>query len=273
MKRQRTILRTLCFGLFLAFAPFASTIAEAQQISDPRVADLVRAGKVRVALYLPQYTKDPATGELRGWPIDLVRALGERLGVEGVPAEHPTPPAAIACLKSGACDVAILGIDPSRASEVDYSPPFAEVEYTYLVSAGSSIQSIAEADRPGVRIAVVRNHASTLAPARILKQATPVYAEMLDSAFELLRSGNADVLASTRGSLVKLSTQLLGSRVLEDSYGANRFGMAVSRGQEAGRLAYMSEFIDEARTSGLLQRAIDHSGLRGTHVVPSAKSN
>ena len=39
---------------------------DAQQAADPRVADLVRAGKLRVALFLPQYTKDPVTGELRG---------------------------------------------------------------------------------------------------------------------------------------------------------------------------------------------------------------
>jgi ABC-type amino acid transport substrate-binding protein len=94
------------------------TIAEAQQISDQRVADLVLSGKVRVALYLPQYTKDPATGELRGWPIELVRVLGERMGVRGVPIEHPTSPQAIACLKSGDCDVSILGIDPALAQLV-----------------------------------------------------------------------------------------------------------------------------------------------------------
>ena len=87
---------------------------------DPRVADLVQSGNIRVALYLPQYTKDPVTGELRGWCVELVRALGERIGVAGVPVEHPTPPAAIAALKSCACDAAILGIDPARTAEADY---------------------------------------------------------------------------------------------------------------------------------------------------------
>ena len=119
----------------------------------------------------------------------------------------------------------------------------------------------------------MRNHASTLALTRILKQATPVYTEMIDPAFDLLRTKQVDAFASVRGELVKYSTQLPGSRVLEASYGANRFGMAVSKGQAAERLAYMSEFIDEARASGLLQRAIDRSGLRGLSVVPSAKTN
>jgi polar amino acid transport system substrate-binding protein len=272
MKKRRTIFTALSLGLFLAFAQLASSIAEGQQVSDPRVADLVRAGKVRVALYLPQYSKDPATGQLRGWTIDLVHALGERLGVEGVPVEHQTPPLALACLKSGACDVAIMGIDPIRAAEVDYTPPFAQLDYTYLVPAGSSMQSFADADRPGVRIAVVRNHASTLALTRILKQATLVYAEMLGPAFELLRTGNADAFASVRAELIHYSAQLPGSRLLEDSYGANLNAMAVPKGQAAGRLDYMSEFIDEVRASGFLQRAIDRSGLGGTQVVPAAKS-
>ena len=59
----------------------AHTISKAP---DPRVTNLVRAGRVRVALFLPQYTKDPVTGELRGGPVfrDIARALADRIGVE-----------------------------------------------------------------------------------------------------------------------------------------------------------------------------------------------
>ena len=42
------------------------TNAVAQQTADPRVADLVRAGRVRLGLFLPLWAKDPATGELKG---------------------------------------------------------------------------------------------------------------------------------------------------------------------------------------------------------------
>jgi hypothetical protein len=41
----------------------AHTIPKA---NDPRVADLVQTGRLRVALFPPQYTKDPVSGELRG---------------------------------------------------------------------------------------------------------------------------------------------------------------------------------------------------------------
>jgi polar amino acid transport system substrate-binding protein len=114
---------------------------------------------------------------------------------------------------------------------------------------------------------------STLALTRLLKQATPVYAEMIDLAFALLRTRNAEVFASVHGELVRYATQLPGSRVLEESYGANRFAMAVAKGQATERLAYMSEFIEEIRASGLLQKIIDSSGLRGLCVVPSTKTN
>ena len=75
-----------------------------------------------------------------------------------------------------------------------------------------------------------------------------------------------------RGELMKSAAELPGSRVLEQSFGANRLAMAVAKGQAAGRLAYMREFVHEARTSGLIERAIDRSGFANT-IVPAAKTN
>lgn len=242
------------------------------QQADSRVADLMQAGKVRVALYVPQYTKDPVTGELRGWTVDLVSALGARLGVQGVPVEHPTPPHAMASLKAGVCDAAILGIEPSRTVEVDYTPAFVQADYTLLVRAGSSIRNVAEADHPGIRIAAVRNHASTMTLLRILKQATLLYADMPDPAFELLRTDKANVFASLREILLRYSTQLPGSRVLDERYGFNALGMAVPKGY-AKRLAYLNEFVEEAKASGLVQLALDQAGWRGVHVAPSGDAN
>jgi polar amino acid transport system substrate-binding protein len=56
----------------------------------------------------------------------------------------------VECLKAGVCDVGFLGFDPARAADVEgFSPPFIEFDYTYLVPAGSSIRSAADADRRG----------------------------------------------------------------------------------------------------------------------------
>jgi polar amino acid transport system substrate-binding protein len=257
------------FRLALAALLGCMVTANAQPAADPRVMDLVQAGRIRVALFLPQFTKNPVTGEIRGdvHLVETARALAARLGVELVLVDYPTPTKALEGLKAGLCDVAFLGNDPSRAAEVGFSPPVVELDYTYLVPAGSSIRSVADADRPEVRIAAIRNHASTLSLSRILKKATLVYADTPDPTFDLLLTGRADTWASVGYALQPYTTRLPGSRVLEDRYGANRLAMAVSKG-EAGRLAYISEFVEEAKASGLVQRAIERGGLRGVHVAP-----
>jgi polar amino acid transport system substrate-binding protein len=107
---------------------------------------------------------------------------------------------------------------------------------------------------------------------RILKHAQLVYAATPDPTFELLRSGQADAFASIRGVLLEYSAKLPGSRVLDEHYGANLVGMVVPKGQAAARLAYISEFIEQAKASGLVHQAIERAGLPG-YKVASAMIN
>ena len=252
------------------------SIAGAQQVSDPGISDLVQSGKIRLALFLPGYAKAP-TGELRGTgtgavAAELARALAARLGIQVQLIENPTPPQVVACLQAHACDVAYMGIDPTRATEVGFSLPFMQQDFTYLVPAGSSIRGVADADRRGIRIAVVRKHVATLALNRIMKNAEAILFDLPNAAFEAVRDGRADTWASARYGLLEPASRLPGSRVLEDRYGANLIAMAVPK-DKIGRLAYIREFIEEAKASGLVQRSIDGAGLRGYQVVPPAKSN
>ena len=130
-----------------------------------------------------------------------------------------------------------------------------------MVPGGSSIKSTADTDKPGVRIAVVRNHLSTLALSRVLKRADLVYAEAPNPAFDPLRAGHADVMASDRPTLLNYLPKLPGSRLLEDHYGANIQSMAVTKRQTGWR-SYFSEFVEQAKASGMVQRAIENAGLR-----------
>ena len=72
---------------------------------------------VRAALFLPQFTTDAATGKMRAdvHLVEIAKALAARLEVELVLVGYPTPPKAMEGLKEDACDVAFLGINPSRA--------------------------------------------------------------------------------------------------------------------------------------------------------------
>jgi polar amino acid transport system substrate-binding protein len=240
---------------------------------DPRVADLVKAGKVRAGVGLTPLaiSKDPQTGETRGVALDLGRALAAKIGVELQPVFYPRPGAVIDGLRAAEWDVAIsLGVDPNRAAEVDFSPPYMEVDLTYLVRPGSSISSVAEADQAGVRIAVPRGDLVDILLSRQLKQAELVRADTVIGAFELLRAGQAEISALPRPNLLQWSSQLPGSRVLPDRFGVNSVAIAVAKGQ-AGRAAYITEFIEDAKASGLVQRAIERAGLRGVQIAAPAQ--
>jgi hypothetical protein len=79
------------------------------------------------------------------------------------------------------------------------------------------VRRVADADQPGVRIAVVRNHAMDFALRGKLKQAEPMYAETPDAAFDLLRTGKVTVQAGIRPGLLTYSTRLPGSPALGKS--------------------------------------------------------
>ncbi len=188
--------------------------------------------------------------------------------------EYATPAEVVKCLKINACDIAIMGIEASRAEQVDFSPAVIEFDYTYLVPAGSPIQTPRDADRNGFRIAFVRHHASALALARIVKHAKLVGADLPKEAFDLLRTGQADAFAFPRQELIDLALKLPGSRNLEEPYDVNLVGLAVPKGNE-GRLAYVTEVVEQAKSSGAIQRIItggDQIGFRGFRVAPARNS-
>jgi len=269
MKLHWTVAATRVVGLMLSLVPAVAT-AQAQ-MTDPRVADLVSAGKLRVGLFLPQYRKGPQGLETTVW-VETARAYAARVGVPLVIVEHATPPEAIACLKAGSCDQLFLPLDARAAQIGDFSNPVFQFDYTLMVPAGSPIAKAADVDRSGIRIAAVRNHASTNELVRQVKQAEFVYAETPEQTFALLRDGKADVMASTRLVLLDFSTKLTGARVLADRYGANINRMVVPKGKADWR-AYVNEFVEEAKSSGAVQQFIERGGTRGVTVAPLGNSD
>ncbi len=136
-----------------------------------------------------------------------------------------------------------------------------------MVPAGSAITKIADADRPGVRIAAVRNHASTSEFVRQVKQAEFVYAETAEQTGALLRDGKADIMASSRPDLLGISTKPAGARVLADRYGVLLNRIVVPKGK-TDLLAYVNEFVEEAKAAGVVQQFIARGGTDGINVAP-----
>jgi len=275
MTRQKAISSALGCGLLIAFFQFAPRIAEAEQVTDPRIADIVQAGKLRVGIGLENLVsgvKDPATGELRGVAVDIARALAARIKVEFQPIEYPKPGMVLDGARNNSWDVTFLVIDPGRAADADFSPPYMESDITLLVPAGSAIRNVKDADQPEFRIGVARGDAVDMRLRRIVRQAELVHVASQAAGEHLLRTGRTDAYAAPRPALLGMSAHLSDSLVLEDSFATISFAAIVPKGHD-GNLAYVGEFLEEAKASGLIKSFIERAGLGGTKVAPPAKSN
>lgn len=244
------------------------------QTPDPRVADLIGAGKIRVGVGVGNHAsaiKDPATGELRGVATDLAQALAARIGIRLQIVEYPRPGAVIDGARTGAWDATFLVIDPERTVEADATPAYMASDFTYLVPAGSPIRHVGDVDRPGIRIAVSRRDAVDLRLSRILQRAELVRADSQAAGVALLRSGQVNAYAAPRSSLMALSDGMPGSHVLGDGFAAIAWAAFVPK-DHAGRLDYVSEFVESAKASGLVRQFIARENLHGIKVAPPAKA-
>ena len=209
-----------------------------------------------------------ANGQPRGVGGDLGRELGKTLGVPVEWVPYPNSGALTDDGVSGAWDVAFLPFDNERRKKVDFGPAHIVLQSTFLVPPGSSIQSLAEVDRPGLRVIGVENTATTRAAAASLKNVTMSNVKSAAELTALLRDGKADAIALSRESLTQIAAQLPGSRLLSGAFLSSFVAVAVPKGRPAA-LAYASAFIEEAKASGLVRRSLDSVGMQSSVVAPA----
>lgn len=230
---------------------------------------LAPTGKLRLGFIVtPTHAiKDAASGEFKGVATDLGTEMARRLGVPFEPVPYASFPALIAGAKSGAWDVATMGISAERALTVDFSAPYMEVEFTCLVPKGSAISALTEVDRPGVRIAVLQKSSPDAYLSGAVRQATVIRVPTIAGMLESLQAGKADALFGTKAGLLTQAQKLSGSRVLDGRFGGEETGMAVPKGR-APSAAYVRRFVESAKSEGVVKAAIERAGLRGVVVAP-----
>lgn len=112
---------------------------------------------VGMQLSYPPFEMTDTQGNPSGVSVDLARALGEYLHREVV-IRNIRFDGLIPELKTGKIDLIISSMTATaeRAQSIDFSEPYLKTGLCLLVGARSKIESIADADRPGQTIAVVR---------------------------------------------------------------------------------------------------------------------
>ncbi len=261
MKRER-----VSWCLVLALATFSVTTAA-------QADDRVPTGTLRVTYIATnpvQASVDPKTGEVRGPGADMARAIAKRLGVPVKITGVAGPAGVLDSLKKGEADMGLLAFDPERAKEVDFSPPYALAQNTYLVPEGSALRSVADVDKPGIRVGVTERDAGELYLSRALKAAELKRNNTgnLDVVTKWLADHTVDAYGTNRQRLTEIAARNPGYRLLPDNFYGVEQSVIVPKGHKA-LLEEINAALDEARRSGLVAEAIAHSGLIGLDVAPA----
>ena len=234
--------------------------------------ELTPTGKLRAGIvYAPAlsvfFAVRDADGRPRGVTVDLADKLARRLGVAADFMVAPNSGLVTDAVESGAVDVDFMPVDDERKMRVAFGPNYCLIESTYMVTGASGIRTLAEVDRPNVGIA---NTTTIRAASRSLKNTTITAATSVEAAVELLRTGAADAFALSRDSLPPFVAQLPGSRIVDGGFQQTGIAIAVAKGR-AGVLAYVRAFLEDAKASGSVRRALDRAGFRDQPVAPPAE--
>jgi polar amino acid transport system substrate-binding protein len=263
-------LLTFCSVLF--FEAVAGCVSLSDRPTSAVLNELAPTGKLRVGVVVAPaksafFAVKEANGQPRGVTVDLGTALAQKLGVPVEFMIAPNSGEVTDALTSGALDVTFMPADDERRKRVDFGPVYYVSENTYLVPGGSAIKTLADVDRPNMRVIGIANTTTIRTAGRLLKNAKITAANSVDEALEILRSGKADAFALTREALRPLASRLPGSRILDGAFQQLSTAVAVPKNRP-NALAYVTDFMENAKASGIVRQAFDNADLKDFVVAP-----
>ena len=206
-------------------------------------------------------------GEPRGVTIDLMHAFAEALKLPLALQVFSNSGEVTDAVASGACEVAFMPRDATREAKVDFGPAYYFISSTYLVPAGSKIQTIDEVNRPGVRIVAISNTTTARSARRTAPHASVEEVPSVDQMTAMAAVGQGDAFALSHDSFAGLLPKLPGARVLPGHFQQTGIAVAVPKGRPAA-LKLASGLLEDAKKSGLVRRALDAAGFKDAEVAP-----
>lgn len=234
---------------------------------------LAPGGTLRVAINFGNPVlaqRVPATGAPRGVSAVLATEIGRRLGLPLQFIPFPSAGSVTDAVASGAWDLCFLAIDPVRARGILFTAPYVVIEGSYLVLANSPLRTIEEVDRPGLRVSVGRGSAYDLFLTRALRQAELVRAPTSPEAIALFRRDRLDAAAGVKRPLLDYARDNPDTRVLPGRFMQIEQAVGIPQGRDAA-LPWLRAFVEEAKASGLVARALAETGQADAEVAPPSR--
>jgi polar amino acid transport system substrate-binding protein len=236
-------------------------------------AELAPNGVLRAGVNLSNFllvTGKSANGDPEGVSPDMAAAVAAKLGVDIQYVPYPSPGEVADASTKDLWDIGLIGAEPERAKTIMFSAAYCEIEATYMVPDGSTITSIDDVDRAGVRIAVAGRSAYHLWLEDHIKNAELVVASGLNGSFDAFVESKLDVLAGLRPRLIDDVKKVPGARILDGQFSAVQQAIGTRLDCPKGA-EFIRQFVEEAKASGLVGELIEKHAVTGRlSVAPAA---
>jgi len=252
--------------LFLAaFGSFGG--AEAQPTPASEIAP---TGTLRVGFQVgsPILAKRAPDGSVSGVAVDLGKFIADKLGVAFEPVVYANQEAYAQSFDKSEWDI-VIGVRSLLAEEKsDLSPDFMVADAMYIAAPGREFADATQIDRPGVKVGVSKGGGSDQVLSRTLTSAQVVrVAGGVPNAIETLRTGAADVWAANPVTLQEIEDALPGTKVVPGAWTTGRYAVSLPKGRSPTARDTLAEIVNEARRTGVVQRAIERAGFKGVRVA------
>ena len=226
-------------------------------------AEIAPGGKLRVGMI--------AITVLGGVAEPVARFVGQKLGATVEPVMYPNPDAYLQSFGKGEWDIAIGPRVLAPADKADSTADLWAVSLMYVAAPRTEFPDIASVDKAGVKIGTIRGAPSDRVLTREIKAAEivriPLSPTIAADAADLLRSGKANVFGADSGVGYPAAEALQGAKIVPGAFGTVLVAAALPKGRSPAAQALLAMVIDEAKQTGVVQKAIDAKGLRGVNVA------
>lgn len=246
--------RHLILSAFVLGAPFAASLAHADQLADIRKKGQIVFGVLGTDE--PNSFIDPKTRQLVGYEIDIATAVAKKLGVKPV-FKQMAVAARIPELQQGHVDIlaATLTHNKEREAQVDFALTHFVTGSKIMVRANSGITSLAQL--AGKKVVTVRGGTQETNVRKAVPNVEVVTFENTQQAFQALRQGKGAAYVNDESSLLadygKLGAAAKGFTILPTSIGVEPIALGLRKG-EKGLKAVVDDTLRELEASGAAEQ-------------------
>ena len=249
--------------LLLLIAALLAGLSDAAFGQISSASEIAPGGRLRVGMI--------AITVLGGVAEPVAGFVGQKLGATVEPVMYPNPEAYLQSFGKGEWDIAIGPRVLAPADKVDSTENLWAISLVYIAAPGTEFPDVASVDKAGVKIGTIRGAPSDRVLTREIKAAEivriPLSPTIAADAADLLRSGKANVFGADAGVGYPVAADLTGAKIVPGAFGTVLVAAALPKGRPPAALALLATLFDEARQTGVVQKAIEAKGLKGVSVV------